>query len=198
VRGDLGAVVTALLLDNEARSSVIAATTGYGKLKEPLLRSTALLRGYGAAADNGRYAITTGLTLLAQAPLGAPTVFNFFEPGYVLPGTLASFGLVAPEFQILTDTTALTVPNFLYGYLYATRSATAIGLDLASLTPNARQPDVLADRLNTQFCGGTMPTAMRARIISGLNAMPAATTDLERVRSALYLVLSSPESAIQK
>ncbi|MBI5382510.1 MAG: DUF1800 family protein [Opitutae bacterium] len=198
VRGDLGAVIRAILLDYEARSPAIAATVGYGKLKEPLLRGTALLRAFGAAADNGRYAITTGTALLAQAPLDAPTVFNFFEPDYVLPGALAAAGLYAPEYQILTDTTAITVPNFLYSYLYATRSLTAIGLDLSGLLLLAQQAGPLADYLNTVFCGGAMPATMRARLVTALGTMPSNTTDLERVRSAIYLVITSPEAAIQK
>jgi uncharacterized protein (DUF1800 family) len=135
VRGDMRAVVRAILLDYEARSSAVAATANFGKMKEPLLRATALFRAFDAASNLGRFNIPNPEGALAQAVLRAPTVFNFYEPNFVLPGAIAAAGLYAPEYQILTDTTALTQPNFYYGYIYATRSMTdmaqqTIGLNL--------------------------------------------------------------------
>jgi uncharacterized protein (DUF1800 family) len=200
VRGDLGAVVRAILMDYEARSTSLSTAAGYGKLKEPLIRVTALLRAFTGAADSGRYAISesTAMNNLSQANLYSPTVFNFFEPGYVMPGSLAANGLYAPEYQILTDTTAITTVNMLYGYLYATRGATTIGLDLSSLSALAKTPDQLVDRLNILLCSGSLSDTARARIITFLKAVPASTTDLERLRSAIYLCAASPAGAIQK
>ncbi|MBL9205722.1 MAG: DUF1800 family protein [Opitutaceae bacterium] len=210
VRGDLGAVVRAILTDYEARSSTATASASYGKLKEPMLRTSALLRGLGGDYNSGRLAITAGNTdfNLAQTPLKAPTVFNFFEPAYVQPGVLAQAGLHAPEFQILTDNTAITVPNFLRGYIYANR---AVATDTANQTIGFRfdattlglaaTPQVLVDRLNVLLAGGTLPTAVTDRIVTALNAMPAATTDanrLERWRSAIYLITTTPSGAIQR
>jgi uncharacterized protein (DUF1800 family) len=198
VRGDLGAVLRAILTDYEARSPAVVGDAGYGKLKEPLLRTTALLRAFNGGSDSGRFNIANPEVSLDQAALRAQTVFNFFEPDFVLSGALAAAGLYAPEFEIHTDTTAITVPNFLYAYLYATRSATAIGLDLSSVLPLAKQPGPLVDYLNTVFSAGALPPVVHDRIVSALNALPTSTTDTERVRSAIYLVVASPPAAVQK
>lgn len=208
VRGDLGAVFRAIITDYEARSSTFLNNPGYGKLKEPILRLTALFRAFGAASNAGRYPYNNPENGLGQAALRATTVFNFFEPDFVLSGALASAGLFAPEYQILNDTTAISTPNVYYGYLYANRSATdtaqqTIGLNFDSLLPLARtapQLQQLMDYLNLVLCGNSMPKTMNDRIITALTAMPnnSAANDLERVRSAIYLTLTSPEGAVQK
>ncbi len=208
VRGDLGAVVRAILLDYEARSPSVAATATFGKMKEPLLRATALFRAFGGTSNSGRLAISNPEGSLAQAALRAPTVFNFFEPNFVLPGAVAAAGLYAPEYQILNDTTAITQPNFYYNYIYTTRSTTdmaqqAVGLTLDSWLPLARTPAQLVDTLNLLLAGGMMTKATTDRITAAVTAMPAGTptstaNDLERVRSAIYLVLTSPQATIQK
>ena len=208
VRGDLAAVVRAILLDYEARSPAVAATATFGKLKEPLIMTTALLRAAGGTSNSGRIYIPNPEGSLSQAALRSPTVFNFYEPNYVLPGAVAEAGLYAPEFQILNDTTAITQPNFYYGYIYTTRSATdmtqqAVGLNLAPLYPLARTPAQLAETASLLFTAGTMPKASLDRVTAAINALPAGNgtataNDIERVRSALYLVLTSPFGATQK
>lgn len=200
VRGDLAAVIRAILMDYEARSLTLSAARGYGKLKEPLVRVSSLFRAFAGAADNGRYAISVSNSTnnLGQANLNSATVFNFFEPGYVLPGDLAAAGLYAPEYQILTDSVAISSVNVLYNHVYATRGATTIGLDLSGLTSIAKQPEQLVDRLNVLLCGGSLSTADRARIITFLKAIPASTSDLERLRSSIYLCVVGPAGAIQK
>jgi uncharacterized protein (DUF1800 family) len=195
-RGDLAAVVRAILLDPEARLADEAAAAGYGKLKEPLLRVTAILRACDGGTDSGRFPIANAQNALAQAALRSPTVFNFFEPMYVVPGALASAGLYAPEFQILTDITAISVPNQLYSYITATRSSTTIGLRLTGV-PSAASPDSMVDHLNLLLCAGALPEAARQRIVTALQAMPAGTSDLNRQRSAVYLVVTSPAAAVQ-
>lgn len=203
VRGDLGAVVRAILLDYEARSPAQLANPAFGKLKEPLLRATALFRAMGAASNAGRLSISNPESSLAQAALRSPTVFNFFEPDYAVPGTLASAGLFAPEFQILTDTTAITVPNFYYSYINRTRSTTdptqqAIGLDYTSVMALARTPKALVDEIALLLAGGNLTVEARTRIVAALQALPAATSDVNRVRVATYLVLTCASSAVQK
>lgn len=197
VRGDLGAVVRAILTDYEARSTAVAATQTYGKLKEPLLRVTALLRAFGGASDSGRFNFSNPENNLSEAALRSPTVFNFFEPAYVVPGSLASAGLYAPEYQILTDTTAISIPNQLYSFIYNTRSSTTIGLTLTGL-PATSQTTALADYLNLVLCSNTMPTALRDRIANAISSMPASTTDTEKYRSAIYLAVSTQAAAVQK
>ena len=212
VRGDLGAVVRAILTDYEARSPALLNNPSHGKVKEPLLRATALLRAFNGTSDGGRYTTGNGSSLTSPETIGtnttapslfqaagrAPTVFNFFEPDYVLPGALASAGLYAPEFQILTDTTAITIPNYLYNLIQSTRGATNVGLNYTDIIPLAKSPQQLVDYMNLVLSGGTMPKTMTDLIVSALTRMPASTTDLDKVRSALYLTVSSPEGSIQK
>lgn len=209
VRGDLGAVVRAVLMDYEARSGAVAATASFGKLKEPLLRTTAILRGFNAASNSGRYAFFNPELTLGQAALRAPTVFNFFEPGYVQPGLLASFGLFAPEFQIMTDTTAISVPNQLWNFIYANRSTTntsesTIGIQLTSLLPLARTPQALVDRANVILAAGAIPKTVTDQMVAAVSAMPNGTgssytsADIERVRSTIYLATAVPQGAVQK
>jgi len=215
-RGNLGAVVRAILTDYEARSAAVAATASFGKLREPLLRATALLRAFNGASNLGRYAnapfhtpINTENTL-GQAPLHAPTVFNFFEPNYVQPGALAASGLYAPEYQILNDTTAISQPNQLWNFIYANRSATnmletTVGIKLDSLLPLARTPAALVEQANLLLAAGGLPKSVTDRFVAAITAMPNGTgatfttaQDIERVRSALYLTVSVPQGAIQK
>jgi uncharacterized protein (DUF1800 family) len=208
VRGDLGAVVRAILTDYEARSSAVASTATFGKLKEPLLRATAVFRAFNAASNSGRFNIANPQGNLAQAALRAPTVFNFYEPNFVLPGAVAAAGLYAPEYQILTDTTALTQPNFYYTYIYNNRSATdmaqqTIGLDLTAWLPLTRTPQQLVDSVNLLLAAGAVPQRDTDRMVAAISAMPEGTAtntnnDRERVRSAIYLAITSPHGAIQK
>ncbi len=206
VRGDLGAVVKAILLDYEARSPGLLGAPGHGKLKEPILRATALMRAFHAKSDSGRYTLDA-YPQLVQAALRAPTVFNFYQPDYVAPGTLAGAGLYAPEFQILTDTTAITGMNFLHFYTYNPKpalpsvdNAQAIYLQLDDLLPLAGTPQAIVDQLNLIFTAGAMSKTTSDRIVAAVNAMPNATEPdaFERVRAAIYLALVAPESAIQR
>jgi len=202
VRGDLGAVVRAILTDFEARAPQASGAVTFGKLKEPLLRTTALFRGLGGVTNNGRFVITNSNAQLSQMALSAPTVFNFFEPDYVQPGQLAAAGLFAPEFKIFTDTTAITTTNYLYGYLYANKPAdlangTTVYLNLNDTMPLAATPAVLVEKLDLLLTGASTSAATRTRIAAAVTAMPAGTSATEKVRSAAYLLFSTPEGAIQ-
>jgi len=139
---------------------------------------------------------------LAQAPQRAPSVFNFFEPGYVHPGPLAAAGLVAPEFQITDDTTAISVPNFLRNTVFSA----AIGANAARiLVPDysaelalvANVPALL-DRLALLMAAGQLSPATRTSITSALGRLAATTTPLERVQTAVLLVATSPEGSTQR
>ena len=239
-RGNLGAVVRAILTDYEARSPDLLANAAHGKLKEPLLRLTALLRGFNASAPSGRFLglrhtvdgnfITSttpkpaaatqiatvnsatlpgnALTNLAQAAMRSPTVFNFFKPDYVLPGPLAAAGLVAPEFEITDDNFAIMVPNYLRGFVVAATPTTngvptaaadyTLTLDLSYETSLVGNVPALLDHLNLVLCSGSLSAAARTRITSALSALPTSTSTIDRVRTAILLVLTSPNAAIQK
>lgn len=201
-RGDLAAVVRAILSDYEARSTTTLASSNFGKLREPILRATALLRSFGATATSGRY--TSGLagtqTALAQASLRSPTVFNFFHPDYVLPGPIAAAGLVAPEFEITDAAFSISVPNFLRGYIFnATNSnPDTLVLDLSYEQTLAGSPSALLDHLALVTGGGTLPQATRDRVTTMLNAMPTSASALERVQRAILVIATSPAGSIQR
>jgi len=195
-RGNLGAVIKAILLDYEARSPALLSDAGYGKLKEPLLRQTAIYRAFNASAANGRFAIFNSQTNFDEAALRSPTVFNFFSPSYVPPGTLAAAGLVGPEFQITTASTAISVPNGLYGSIY--QASGGLNLDLSSLTANAANPAGLVATLNQLLCQDNMSAAARQRIVAALGALPAGTSAAATAQVALYLAATAPDAAIQK
>ena len=202
--GDLGAMVRAILTDYEARSPVVAASPGFGKLREPLLRLTGFLRSFRAAAQSGHYAVNFNNpeNNLAQAALRSPTVFNFFEPGYVYPGTLAAAGLVAPEFQITNDTTAISTPNFLRDTIFraatGTNASNTATLNLTTEQSLVSNPPALLDHLNLLLCGGQMSTATRNRILLALAALGSTTTPLERAQTAILLTVTSPDGATQR
>jgi uncharacterized protein (DUF1800 family) len=208
VRGDLGAVVRAVLMDYEARSPAVAATASFGKLKEPVLRMTALLRAYNGASNAGRYAggFMVPENTMSEAALRSPTVFNFFAPSYRQPGLIAGSGLDSPEFQIVNDSTAISVPNFLWNVTYGNRSATnmadtAVGLQLDPLLAVADDSQALIDQTNLVLTGGQLPKAISDRLVTALNTMPSygvQSNRVERVRSAIYLTLTVPGGAVQK
>jgi len=206
VRGDLGVVVRAILTDYEARSPAVTDDPGYGKLKEPLLRYTGFLRSFNAASSSGRNNQDNVQTSLAQAPLRAQSVFNFFEPGYVFPGPLAAAGLVAPEFQITDDTTAISTANFLRNAIFV--AAGSGGANAAKvLQPNysaelalVGNVPALLDRLSLLMTAGQMTAATRASITPTVTAIPAGTAaqQLERIQTAVLLVATSPDGATQR
>ncbi len=202
VRGDMAAVVRAILTDYEARSPAALAAPGYGKLKEPLLRYTALLRGFGGSTSSGRNNQIDAYRALFQAPQQSPSVFNFFMPDYVEPGDLAAAGLVSPEFQITDDTAAILVPNYLANLIYAT----AVGqngpmiftLNLTAEQALAATPSALLDHLSLVMTGGQLSAATRSRITTALGALSANASSTERAQTAIHLIATSPDGAIQK
>lgn len=198
-RGDLGAVVRAILLDPEARSPELLKHPSYGKLKEPLLRLTQLMRAGQAYSNAGRYWNPDPQELLGQAVLRSPTVFNFFEPDYVQPGRLAQAGLYSPEFQIHNDSTAISVPNAFYGYVFVPKpERISVRLQLTDFVPLADQPETLVDRAGLLLASGQLRSTTRARILEALRALPAGTSAVDRARTAVYLVMISPEAAVQR
>ena len=201
-RGDLGAVVRAILTDYEARSSTTLTAPTFGKLREPLIRATALLRSFGANPASGRYisGLANTETALAQSALRAPTVFNFFRPDYVLPGALASAGLVAPEYEITDATYAISVPNFLRTFIFnaAGTNPDTVVLNLAYEQSLVATPSALLDHLNQVMCGGNLTAATRTRVTTMLAALPSNTSTLERAQRAILVLATSPDGSVQK
>lgn len=212
--GDLKAVVKALLLHAEARTP---SATG-GKVREPLLRMTAYYRAFNATSDGGHWRI--GNTddpgsKLGQSVLRSPSVFNFYRPGYVPPGSAAaSAGLVAPELQIAHETSAAGYVNYLRSVVFsgvgvvngAPFNRADVQADYRGELAVADRPAELVDRLDAKLMGGSMPAALKAEIVAAVASVPIQThsqaaIDLGkkvRVTSAVLLTLASPEYQVQK
>ncbi|MGH8042130.1 MAG: DUF1800 domain-containing protein [Rudaea sp.] len=251
-RGNLKAVVQAILLDPEARYGQWQNPATFGKLREPVIVLTHYWRAMAAkhlcgqniaATSNSaasmyanqpyRYAgystawsagqTTTWGVGVDQASQDAPTVFNFFKPGYLPPGELTSLGLVGPEFQISTDSVIANTTNTFASYaLYGNYDYNdtcdpndTIGdvvvnhsQDLAlagSGSGGVSDPaDKLVDEYSKRFMSGQMSPYMRNQLLTDLNpinhnwAQNGQDWRLQRVYRALYLVLTSPEYMIQK
>ncbi len=204
VRGDLLAVVKAILMDSEARAGYLATPDTFGKVREPILRQTELWRAFHAKSASGRYEVYYPESYFGEAPLRSPTVFNFYSPFFAPPGDIADNGLVAPELQIATHTLIVTATNefndlVFWGYK-GNKSAdpnTAL-IDVSKEIGLAATPDALLDDLNALLMGGTMSATMRQTLLDELNATPLDDGGLQRVQDAIYLIVTSPEGVVQK
>lgn len=201
VRGDLGAVVRAILTDYEARTTTTLNYQGTGHLREPLLRTTAVLRAFNGSSVSTNYALNNTDSQLAQTPLRAATVFNFFEPDYVNPGEIALAGLYAPEFQITSETTVIQYLNFQRDGVYRNNGYKGeLVLDLSYEQSLATNPTALVDHLNPLLLAGNMSGALRSYLITQVTALPGSTPAqlLERARTAVHLIITSAEFCVQR
>lgn len=207
-RGNLGAVVKAILLDQEARDSNLAYLPGYGKQHEPLIRMTRLLRLFGHTSPSTTFWLTYENNYFGQAPLRSPTVFNFFLADYALPGEIADAGLVSPEFQIVPETTIITATNRLVDLL---DDNGMMHWDPPNHLDFDWQPyydlyasggtSALVDFLDLYLCNGFMSPAMRTEVtdmIDNTNHWDSNHTANYRVQAAVQVVATSPAAAIQR
>ncbi len=204
VRGDLGATVRAVLMDSEART-LPSLASNRGKLREPLLRLSHLWRALDGRADDGRYREWNPDYYLGQAALRSPTVFNFFLPDYRPPGELTALGLDGPEFQITTDTTiASATMGLAYKIFYAWRgmpdqSPDDIVVDLQPELAFASDPVRLVDRYDLLFMNRTMSPHMFTTLVNYAQTFEnTANGRRQRVQETLWLVMGSPEYAIER
>jgi uncharacterized protein (DUF1800 family) len=204
-RGDLGAVIRAILLDDEARDAhSFLGAPEFGRLKDPLQRVMALARVQQLANyTNLVFWDTHGefYQAVSQQPMYAPTVFNFYRPDYQPPGLLTQRGLVGPAFQITDSYSAIAVPNKLWEISEQGLSSAdydyAFPPDYSALLAlGAIDPAVLVDQVNLLFCGGSMCHLTRAEILGALQQMP--NDPVARVRVAVYLAAACPEGAVQR
>jgi uncharacterized protein (DUF1800 family) len=198
VRGDLRAVVRAILIDYDARVG-FPTVQGAGHEREPVVRVTNLLRAFNATSPSGKYSVRNAYASLAEEAMHSPTVFNFFGPDYAAPGAIAAAGLKSPEFEITTDTTVISIANYLRTAIYSSLGPASdrITLSLAAEQTRASDPAGLVDHLNSVLMAGGMSSNMRNIMINAVNQIPATNT-IERVRTAIYLVVNSPEFVVDK
>ena len=204
VRGDLKAVVRAILLDPEARQP-IPVSPDFGHLKEPVLFALNLLRSTGARSASGQTTsdgyLNPSVVALGQDVFRPATVFSYYPAFYQVPGT----AIVGPEFGVFDSTTALKRANFVNTMVYANIAATGpsgnapdgTSLDLSVLTALAADPAALLRELDYSYLHDSMSFEMQADILAAVNAVPA-SNPLLRAQTALYLVASSSQYQVQR
>ena len=203
VRGDMRAVWRAILLDPEARDTAKLADPQFGKLREPVLRLSAWIRAFNVRSTSGNYNVfftDDPASGIGQAPFRSPSVFNFYRPGYVPPNTsAATAGLVVPEMQITSETSAASYINFVESM--ALTGGTGFLLDLTADYSGERaiadDVDALVNRIDERLTYGAMSAETRALVREAVESVPLNTFDARgnRVRLALLFTLARPTSS---
>ena len=202
VRGDMKAVIRAILLDTEARNDSNVALPNWGKLREPMLRFVQWARTFKASSASGDWKIpdlSDSATRLGQSPLRSGSVFNFFRPGYVPPNTaLASSALVAPELQITNESTVAGYINFMQTIIRA--GVQDVTPDYSTELALVNNTTALTDRLNLLLCAGQLSAATLTSIRTAIGSISTATATgrQNRVYAAILLVMASPQYIVQK
>ena len=203
VRGDLKAVIRAILLDPEARGD-FKTDPNFGKLREPVQYVTNLLRAFNVKSANlgGQSdGVISGMTGMSQVPFNSPTVFNYYPPDYIIPGTAIN----GPEFALMTTGTAIARANFGNTMVFSTIAVgadtpqgTAIDLsEMQALAVADATGNLLLDELSNRLLYTKMSPETRAKILPAITAI-ASTDPLGRARAAIYLVATSSQFQVQR
>lgn len=204
VRGDMKSVIRAILLDPEARGDV-KTDPNYGKLREPVQLMTNALKAMNVKSfdltqqsDGAVQDLATGM---AQNPYNAPTVFNYYSPDFVIPGTT----LLGPEFGIMTTGTAIARANFANTMIFTGRGTSQdrplgtkpdIAEYVAAATADATGNQLL-DMINQRLMNNQMSAAMRTKLLTAVTAIASSNPTL-RAQNALYLVTTSSQYQVQR
>ena len=200
VRGNLGAVVKAILMDPEARPAMPMEIDG--KLKEPLLRLTQLWRSYDAVSNSGRYPLVASYILFGQGALQSPSVFNFFSPFYAPPGEIRNASLVAPELQIATEYLNTLVTNYMFYQCFALNQTNTnledddVYIDFSEEMAIADDADALINLVAEKLLAGQISDTLRTEIAGMLALIPTEDTAI-RAAETIYFIVTSPEYAYQ-
>jgi uncharacterized protein (DUF1800 family) len=210
VRGNLKAVIKAILLDEEARSCDAVLDVNGGKFLEPLIRQSQYFRNFGVSNKSEHFVNHSYWygNLTHQAPLGAPSVFNFFSPNHQPTGSIADAGLVAPEFQVINSLSVIDYPNLIYGNIYWANNITDNWLEddpydsyslIADLLPNTQDDEVLINTIDNHFTHGNMSNFTRSVIKEAIGKYPQSLNGYtEKLKLATYLTLISPDYVVTK
>ena len=223
VRGDMKAVIKAVLMHPEAR----ARSDTSGKVREPVLKLSAYMRAFPHNSDTGYFRVgntDNPGTALGQSPMRSPSVFNFYRPGYVAPGTgAASRSLQSPEMQIAHETTAAGYVNYMRDNIASgvgsfngtvgtvVRNRRDLQANLSAELALTGDPAALVDQVLGKLTYGNTSTALRTEVINAVTSitLPALTSNgsnqatvdaakRSRVNAALLLVVASPEYQVQQ
>jgi len=211
MRGDMRAVLRAVLLDPEARDAAKVNDPQFGKLREPIVRLANWMRAFNATSATGRFLMNNTdnpASALSQTPMRSPSVFNFYRPGYAPPNTeLAAAGLVAPEFQITSETSTAGYLNYMQSVVQSGAGVTPAGASARDIQTSyaaemalAADADALINRVDLLLTYGSMSAATRASIRGAVIGVPmtASNAALNRARLAVFLTLASPDYLTQR
>lgn len=206
IRGDLASVFSAILRDDEARSPAALSDPEFGKLREPMVRLVQWARTFGVRSVSGAWKIgdlSNPGTQLGQSPLRAPSVFNYFRPGYVHPSTTLSVGKVAPEFQIVNESSVGGYLNYLMTVIDGGIASGDIKAAYTIELTLVLNPAALVNRLNLLLCAGQLVSATRTLITNTLSATAVTAASSEaikrnRVCAAVLMVMACSEYLVQK
>lgn len=205
VRGDMKAVIKAILLDDEARSCDAVMDEDGARLREALVRYTQFARSVDREHLYGHnWNVNYGfMSATNQSPLASPTVFNFFLPDYQPSGELGARGLFGPEFQIhntkfgvgfINELNSWTVYNYLFSDWEPDHPS--VGIDIDKYKAFANDPETLLNELDKVYTHGQLTDSTREIIKEALNAIIYNGYREDRVKLAIYLLLMSPDYAI--
>jgi len=214
VRGDMKAVIKAILLDEEARSGEAMLADHAGRAKEPMMKIASYARIMPLIAPYGRYwAQGYGIyNNMGQHILSSPTVFNFYLPDFQPIGDIANQNLTAPEFKLHNTSKSIStineywwISNYWGGSLFTNWEPEGLWsnvyLDVDAFMPLAEEPELLVNRLDKLLTFGQLSDQTRDNIIPILHDTYWTWNDdwrVERIRAAIYYILLSPDFNIMK
>ena len=209
VRGDMKAVIKAILLHPEARSCAWINHYEQGRLREPILKKTQFVRYYDVIhpLNNMWNYSNQYLSNTDMHPMRSPSVFNFYQPDFAPNGPVADTGLVAPEFGIYNTRTSIGYANQVYRWIETDRILQTSGVtgnltaapDLLILGEYAKDPDAILDHLDIVLTHGQLGASSRAAIKEQLVKFDNSINGLRsKIKLATYLMLISPDFNIAR
>ena len=203
VRGNMKAVITAILTDYEARAAAVQTDPGYGHMREPMIRMADIMHSCNAVSKSGKWTVGKTDSTLNETIFRAPTVFNFFDPNYAEPGAVQAAGLVSPELDIIYETTITNAQNMIYTGIYAnyntTIASTSYGAPLLTGTGwrgDAYGSDVYCDFSSATGAGlvamdQSSTSAMLNQVVLLLNGGPLDSSGSAQARILTFLTSAS-------
>lgn len=207
-RGDLAATIAAILLDPEARDVNSANDVAAGKLREPVLLFTHYARNFVPETTNpvapGSLRNAYQSNRLGQQAYRSPSVFNFYRPGYVPPGgELGNRGLVAPELQIVHESSVASYVAFMSNFVTGAGNLQSYEPDYTGWLALAETPEDLVTALEERLTGNGLQAATRTRIISAIESISISTNNADRdrerrIQAAVLMMVTTPDYLIQE
>jgi uncharacterized protein (DUF1800 family) len=202
IRGDMKAVIKAILTDSEARNDASVGDGTIGKVREPVIRLVNWARAFGVTSPSEAWAFgdtSSTSNRLGQSIGHSPSVFNFFRPGYSPPNTsISGAGLVAPEFQITSEPSVIAYVNYMQSLIQS--GAGDAKANYTDILTKAADSQALINEVNLVLTGNQLSAATVTTIKGAVDSISATTTSgpINRVYTAILLAMASPDYIVQK